>query len=315
MLRLDLGGDETAVAVMPAPFGGAYVAGTTRTELGADGFVLKVSQRGDLDARFGTDGVVRIDAGSAADQVLGARATLTGIVLGGQTEVDGQAAAFVAKLDLQGRPVARFGRDGMAIALVGGALGGGGVSTHTFLGSSAVSIARSADGTEQIATALFGWDGRSLAADGGARFALDVPSGTHDAPNAAAFAWGNELYLAGASYPDDYATGDAFLARVGFGWADGTRRAFLERGRIHSARPEIARQHTFSARVVRVIDTLVSDIARAEAVLRRVRRWVLARPVCASPERPAGGGDQRVPDVPKAWCNVHGASPHLRARI
>jgi hypothetical protein len=46
---------------------------------------------------------------------------------------------------------------------------------------------------------------------------LDVPSGIQDSPNAGAFSWGRTLYIAGATYPENFATGDAFVARTSTG--------------------------------------------------------------------------------------------------
>jgi hypothetical protein len=98
---------------------------------------------------------------------------------------------------------------------VGGTPGSDGFAVHTLLGASAIGIARNdPDGTARVATVLIGLTGKPLTPPGQPSFLLDVPGGVFDTPSAAAFTWGGQLYLSGATYPADFATGAAFIARL-----------------------------------------------------------------------------------------------------
>jgi uncharacterized delta-60 repeat protein len=212
--RLDLGGDEHVATVSPALEGGVYVIGTTTSEGVADGFVARYTRAGALDARFGQHGVVRLDLGSDGDELVGGRTLLAGVVVAGRSVRDGEAAAVVLRLDARGRLVSYFGENGMAVAKIGGAPAGGGASSHSLFGGSAVSLAKNLeDGTTRVATVVFDAWGHIQPAAGGSAFEIDAPSGPADSVNAAERYWGS-LYLAGASYPESFATGDAFITRV-----------------------------------------------------------------------------------------------------
>lgn len=214
LVRLDLGGDENVSTLTLAPGGGVYVIGTTTADGAADGFVARYTRQGILDANFGEGGVVRLDLGSDVDELVGGRTLLGSIVVAGRTAVSGEAAAAVVKLDTSGRRDPRFGNAGLALAVIGGAPAGGGASSHSLFGGSAVSLAKTLeDGSTHAATVVFDpWGRVRNTADGGT-FELDVPGGAIDNVNAAERFWGS-LYLAGATYPESFATGDAFITRL-----------------------------------------------------------------------------------------------------
>jgi uncharacterized delta-60 repeat protein len=212
-LRLDLGGDERVTSVLGDAFGETYVIGSTSSDAGSDGFVLRLSRGGKLDKSFGKRGVVRLDLGSPDDSALGGSLLPSGIIVGGRTSVEGEAAAFVARLDFAGRLQRGFGRGGVSRIVVGGASGGGGASFHSPWGASGVSLnVSSEDGSSRVATVLFDHRGRPDGIDDAIE--LDVPNGTADSVNAAAFFRGRAIYLVGATYPSDFASGDAWIART-----------------------------------------------------------------------------------------------------
>lgn len=215
LARLDLGGDESLAALSPAADGGLFVVGTTQVEGVADGFVARYTRAGTLDEGFGEGGVVRLDFGSDQDELVGGRSLLGSLVVAGRTVRDGEAAAFVAKLDLRGRLIPYFGEAGIAVAPIGGAPGSGGASSHSLFSGSAVSLAKNLeDGSTRVATVVFdAWGHVRLTPEGGTAFELDAPTGTADSLNASERFWGS-LYLAGATYPESFATGDAFVTRI-----------------------------------------------------------------------------------------------------
>ena len=214
MVRLDLGGDEVVSTLAPALYGGVYVIGTTRLGGASDGFVARYTRNGRLDVSFGEGGVVKLDLGSSDDELIGGRTLFGGLVAAGRTAVSGEAAAVVVKLDASGRRDASYGEKGLARAVIGGAPAGRGASSHSLFGGSAVSLAKTVeDGTTRTATVVFdAWGRFRNAADGGT-FELDVPNGVVDNVNAAERFWGS-LYLAGATYPESFASGDAFITRM-----------------------------------------------------------------------------------------------------
>jgi uncharacterized delta-60 repeat protein len=214
LVRFDLGGDETVSTLAPAPYGGLYVIGTTRVEGAADGFVARFGRNGALDGSFGVAGVVKLDLGSDDDELIGGRTLLGSIMIAGRTAVSGESAAALVKLDASGRRDSNFGDDGLAIAVIGGAPAAGGASSHSLFSGSAVSLAKTIDdGTTRTATVVFDAQGRVRNAPDGGIFELDVPSGSVDSVNAAERYWGS-LYLAGATYPESFASGAAFITQL-----------------------------------------------------------------------------------------------------
>lgn len=215
VLRLDLGGSESAVTVAPGWFGDLFVAGTTERKEGSEGYVLRLDRFGRLDRGFGDRGIVRLGGVAGLTRAFGMQPVPGGVLVGGQGLRDGKAHALVVRLDLRGALSRAFGEGGIASVLIGDGAGREGAAFFTAFGSSAVTLAAPpVDGHTRVATVLFDRRGRLLPAADGAPFLLDAPSGTQDAPSAGAFFWGRTLYLAGTTYPDDFATGDAFVARA-----------------------------------------------------------------------------------------------------
>jgi hypothetical protein len=209
--RLDLGGSEEVAGIANGWFGDVYVAGSIAAETEKQGFVVHIDRNGRLDRSFGARGILDMRAVAGMERVLGVRLVGTSLLIGGSGVLRGRPHAIAAKLDLQGRLVMNYGRRGIASLALAEDASGAGTAFFSELGAAAVSVGvPTATGT-QIATALFDRRGKPR----GTPVLLDAPSGTEDGANAGAFFRGRAMYIAGATYPEDFATGDAFLARSG----------------------------------------------------------------------------------------------------
>ena len=218
MARIDLGGSEQVTVVETSWLGDIYVTGTTENDAVAQGFIMRLDRNGRVDASFGAGGIVRLSEIAGMERAFAAKLVPGGIIVGGQGRSADATNAIVTKLDLQGRVDTRFAVGGVASLKVGPAGGTQGTAFFAPHGASAVSLGvPHADGTQRIATVLFDHTGKLLPTSQGAPFQLDVASGTEDAPAAGAFFWGRTMYLAGSTYPDDFATGDGFVARTSLG--------------------------------------------------------------------------------------------------
>ncbi|TPV92440.1 MAG: hypothetical protein B7733_25750 [Myxococcales bacterium FL481] len=216
LATFDLGGSESIADAARARKGGLYVAGSSAGPDGAVGFVAKIGPRGKLVRGFGDNGVFTFDTGSPDDRVLGIKPVRDGIIVGAQTSEEGVATAVAFKISHRGRMVHCYGEDaGMSTVSVGGSLGFAGTAFHNRAGAMAVSLMTyQDDGAAVASTVLFDEYGHVLEGPDGPAFSLDIPGGAYDAPTAGGFWWGETLFLAGATYPVDFATGDAFITRV-----------------------------------------------------------------------------------------------------
>lgn len=210
---LDLDGDEAVVGLAQGPRGSVYVAGSSVAGDGASqGFIARLTSSGVLDRRFGETGVVRVSVGSTTDGVLSITSSWRGVRVGGQTVVDGEAGVFAADFDHRGQARLGFGADGLAVARVGGSAASA-VAFHGRRGNTAVTVLRDdAAGAVESVTTIF--DDRGRVRRGGAdAIVATLPAGS-DAMGGALW-WSGSLYLSGSIYTEDFALGDAFLARVG----------------------------------------------------------------------------------------------------
>lgn len=211
---LDPGGDDSVVGLARGPLGSVYVAGSSVTGDGSSGFIARLNARGELDLGFGQSGTVRVDAGGRAATVLSLASSPRGVRVSGQSTVDGGPTVFVADYDHQGLPQSDFGEQGIAVARVASDVAGDAVGFHGRRGDTAVTVLRTGDAGVEALTTIF--DDRGGVRRGGDDAIVAVlPAGA--SASSGALGWGGSLFLSGAIYTEDFALGDAFLARVGSG--------------------------------------------------------------------------------------------------
>ncbi|MCG8554660.1 MAG: hypothetical protein MJD61_05130 [Proteobacteria bacterium] len=210
---LGLGGSEAVESVAAGREGDVYVAGTLERAGWTQGFVARLDDEGRLDPAFGNHGVVYLGALAGMHRVHGMRRTGGALLVAGARSSDGTTEAMVVRLNRDGRLTRRFADAGVATVEVPHAVAGQGTAFFSRRGATAVSLQVVAEAGSRIATVVFDPRGHAQQGTDGYLDVLDAPTGALDFANAGAFLWGRAMYLAGATYPQDFATGDAFLAR------------------------------------------------------------------------------------------------------
>lgn len=209
--RLDLDGSVRVASLAPTWFGAVYIAGTLEHEQTSEGFIARLRADGELDASFGVGGVVRFGTERENVRFHGVRVLWDGLLIAGHASGDEHVSAIALRLDAHGQPLAHYGDSGLArYELPGSAANDGGAAVSSF-GSSVVSLSVTGDdGSARIASVQFDRTGRLTPT---VRW-LDVPGGSQDSVYAAVLR-GRSLLLAGSTGPDDSATSDAYVARLG----------------------------------------------------------------------------------------------------
>jgi uncharacterized delta-60 repeat protein len=213
--RFDLGSSVTVATLSHGWHGKAYVAGTLAPEEGPSaGFVLRLNANGALDTSFGDGGVVRFAQQSESVRFHGMRAMWNGVVIGGHVSREGSVDALALRLDERGQLVSEYGDQGVARYSFTGSAANDGAAVASRLGSAVVSLSITGeDGAAQVTTVRFDRDGHLVPSGDGDVSTFDIPEGTQDSVYAAALR-GRSIVLAGGTSPDDFATGDAYVAQL-----------------------------------------------------------------------------------------------------
>lgn len=211
--RLGLGGSELIESVKVGWRGHVYVAGTLEETEATRGFIARLNRHGRLDSGFGVHGVVELADLAGMDRVHGMELIGGALMVAGERSSAGTTEAVVARLDRRGQLIRCFGEEGIASTEIPEAPGGQGTAFFSGRGDAVVSLPVASQEGSRIATVRFDRHGRVVPGPDGYLSILDAPTGTQDSVSAGAFSWSRALYLVGATYPDDFATGDAFLAR------------------------------------------------------------------------------------------------------
>jgi uncharacterized delta-60 repeat protein len=213
--RFDLGGSVTVASLSHGWGGRAYVAGTiAHGDDPTSGFVLRLNAKGTRDASFGTDGLLHFALEGESVRFHGVRALLDGVVVGGHASREGKVDALALRFDDHGKPVSEYASSGIARYSFTGSAANDGTAVASKLGAAAISLSiTSDDGTAQIATVRFDRDGQLVPSAEGDVSTLDIPGDTQDSVYAAALR-GRSIVLAGGTSPDDFATGDAYVAQL-----------------------------------------------------------------------------------------------------
>lgn len=211
-LVLDLGGDDAATAVAVDRLGRTVVAGRSTDGDNTRAVLLRLTPDGQLDPTFGQHGRRWFPA---ADGFHGIEIGSQGrIVAAGPTTVDGSAAIVVARFHGTGRRQMSFGGDGKTITVLPGTQAGSEGSLALRAGRILATLDVTGQAGGRVAAARYLANGAldpRFGDDGQLR--LDPP-GDLPSVGATAVGPGSRPVLAGTTYSDDFATGQATLTRL-----------------------------------------------------------------------------------------------------
>lgn len=212
-VSLDVPTSGEAIAVALAP-GGEVVA--TGRSVSGEAPVGRVTAAGEPDGSFGLGGLRYLDPSTGTDQGRAIHAFADGSLLIGGNSGDG---AFLAKLDVNGEPVAGFGTAGVAVHDLGTAASESGtIHDLHVLADGRILAAGSASSAPGGVTLLFvarftpSGDLDPGFASGGV-FRAD-PTGEADEANAMAVLPDGRILVAGTRDSDPTKSGDTWLLRL-----------------------------------------------------------------------------------------------------
>jgi uncharacterized delta-60 repeat protein len=211
-LVLDLGGDDVATAVAVDRLGRTVVAGLSTHGDDSKAVLLRLTPWGQLDPTFGQQGRRWFAAAHGFHGVeIGSQGR---IVAAGATTVDGSAAIVVARFTDDGRSHMPFGGDGKTTTVLPGTQAGSEGSLALRAGRILATLDVTGEAGGRVAAARYLPNGAldpRFGTDG--QLELDPP-GDLPSVGATAVGPGNRPVLAGTTYPEDFATGQATLTRL-----------------------------------------------------------------------------------------------------